>query len=245
MLRTAREALANFANVELIEATFEAWPADKAAFGLIIAAQSWHWVAPEVRLVKAAELLSSGGSLAVFGHVPVGLPAGLLEEFKQISLRHTGAGGRRPKPGICPAVPSRVGLTSWDCSGLWSTAAIRGSGSTRQRAISIFCARDRMSGCSRRQRATSCLVTSQKRSTIGERISTSTTKPISISPAGSIAATSGRNRISTDQVTTSRIRPPRSVHSVFDRRSRPCGRSRHSACRADAKSASPAGRPAR
>ena len=105
MLRTAREALANFANVELIEATFEAWPADKAAFGLIIAAQSWHWVAPEVRFVKAAELLSSGGSLAVFGHVPVGLPAGLLEEFKLISLRHTGAWGPPPEAWYLPGGP--------------------------------------------------------------------------------------------------------------------------------------------
>ena len=105
MLRTAREALANFANVELIEATFEAWPAGKAAFGLIIAAQSWHWVAPEVRFVKAAELLSSGGSLAVFGHVPVGLPAGLLEEFKLISLRHTGAWGPPPEAWYLPGGP--------------------------------------------------------------------------------------------------------------------------------------------
>ena len=105
MLRAGREALANFANVELIEATFEAWPADKAAFGLIIAAQSWHWVAPEVRFAKAAELLSSEGSLAVFGHVPVGLPAGLLEEFKQISLRHTGAWGPPTEAWYLPGGP--------------------------------------------------------------------------------------------------------------------------------------------
>lgn len=105
MLRTAREALANFANVELIEATFEAWPAGKAAFHLIIAAQSWHWVAPEVRFVKAAELLSPDGSLAVFGHVPVGLPAGLLEEFKQISLRLTGVWGPPPEAWYLPGGP--------------------------------------------------------------------------------------------------------------------------------------------
>ena len=105
MVRTAREALASFANVELIEATFEAWPADKAAFQLIIAAQSWHWVAPEVRFVKAAEVLSSDGSLAVFGHVPVGLPASLLEQFKQISLRLTGAWGPPPEAWYLPGGP--------------------------------------------------------------------------------------------------------------------------------------------
>jgi trans-aconitate methyltransferase len=81
MLRGARESLANFSNVEFLETTFEAWPTERAAFRLIIAAQSWHWVSPEVRFWKAAEALSRDGSLAVFGHVPVGLPAPLLDQF--------------------------------------------------------------------------------------------------------------------------------------------------------------------
>jgi ubiquinone/menaquinone biosynthesis C-methylase UbiE len=97
MLRAARETLANFAGVELIEATFEAWPANNRVFQLIIAAQSWHWVAPEVRFVKAAEVLSSDGSLAIFGHVPVRLPAPLLEQIKQIYLRLTGVWGPPPE----------------------------------------------------------------------------------------------------------------------------------------------------
>ena len=105
MVRTAREALAGFANVELIETTFEAWPANNAVFELIIAAQSWHWVSPEVRFVKAAEVLSSDGSLAVFGHVPVGLPTSLLEQIKQISLRHTGAWGPPPEAWYLPNGP--------------------------------------------------------------------------------------------------------------------------------------------
>ncbi len=82
MLRAARESLAGFANVEFLEATFEAWPAKQGEFRLIIAAQSWHWARPEVRFVKAAEALSPKGSLAVFGHVPVGLPSPLLARFK-------------------------------------------------------------------------------------------------------------------------------------------------------------------
>jgi SAM-dependent methyltransferase len=89
MVRAARETLANFDNVEVIETTFEAWPADKAPFRLIIAAQSWHWVSPELRFAKAAKVLSSNGSLAVFGQVPVGLPTSLLERFKEIFLRHS------------------------------------------------------------------------------------------------------------------------------------------------------------
>jgi SAM-dependent methyltransferase len=105
MVRTARETLARFSNVELIEATFEAWPAKGSVFQLIVAAQSWHWVSPEVRFVKAAEVLSSDGSLAVFGQVPVGLPTPLLEQFKQISLRHTGTWGPPPEAWYLPNGP--------------------------------------------------------------------------------------------------------------------------------------------
>ena len=102
MLRGARESLANFSNVEFLETTFEAWPTDRAAFRLIIAAQSWHWVSPEVRFSKAAEALSRDGSLAVFGHVPVGLPAPLLDQFKEIYLRQIGKWGPLAR-GLVPA----------------------------------------------------------------------------------------------------------------------------------------------
>jgi ubiquinone/menaquinone biosynthesis C-methylase UbiE len=105
MLRGARESLADFGNVEFLEATFEAWPAKPGEFRLIIAAQSWHWVSPEVRFVKAAEVLSPEGSLAIFGHVPVGLPAPLLAQFKDIYLRHTSKWGRPPEAWYLPDGP--------------------------------------------------------------------------------------------------------------------------------------------
>jgi ubiquinone/menaquinone biosynthesis C-methylase UbiE len=107
MLRGARESLADFGNVEFLEATFEAWPAKREEFRLIIAAQSWHWVSPEVRFVKAAEALSPGGSLAIFGHVPVGLPAPLLAQFKDIYLHHTGKWGPPPEAWYLPDGPFR------------------------------------------------------------------------------------------------------------------------------------------
>jgi ubiquinone/menaquinone biosynthesis C-methylase UbiE len=105
MVRTAREALSAFSNVRLVEATFEAWPANNAVFQLIIAAQSWHWVSAEVRFVKAAEVLSPDGSLAVFGHVPVGLPVPLRERFKEISLRLTGVWGPPSEAWYLPHGP--------------------------------------------------------------------------------------------------------------------------------------------
>ncbi|MGY4302884.1 SAM-dependent methyltransferase [Bradyrhizobium sp. USDA 4369] len=105
MIRAARETLADLDNVELRESTFEAWPEDGARMRLIIAAQSWHWVAPEVRFAKAARMLSPDGSLAVFGHVPVGLPAPLLGSFRAISLSHTGRWGPPPEAWYLPSGP--------------------------------------------------------------------------------------------------------------------------------------------
>jgi SAM-dependent methyltransferase len=122
MLRGARESLADFGNVEFLEATFEAWPAKQEEFRLIIAAQSWHWVSPEVRFVKAAEVLSPEGSLAIFGHVPVGLPTPLLPLFKDIYLRYTGKRGRPPEAWYLPDGPFR----GWfDESGMFGPVAHR------------------------------------------------------------------------------------------------------------------------
>lgn len=105
MLRGARESLASFRNVEFLETTFEAWLVNQEAFRLIVAAQSWHWVSPEVRFAKAARALSPDGSLAVFGNVPVGLPAPLLAQFKEIYLRHTGRWGPTPEAWYLPNGP--------------------------------------------------------------------------------------------------------------------------------------------
>ena len=105
MLHGARESLAGFSNVEFLETTFEEWPIDRAAFRLIIAAQSWHWVSPAVRFVKAAEALSRGGALAVFGHVPVGLPTPLLDRFRQIYLSQIGKWGPPPEAWYLPSGP--------------------------------------------------------------------------------------------------------------------------------------------
>ncbi|NMN98278.1 class I SAM-dependent methyltransferase [Antrihabitans stalactiti] len=50
-------------------ATFEEWQPAGRTFGAVIAAQSWHWVDPVAGPRKAAQVLSSGGRLAIFGHV--------------------------------------------------------------------------------------------------------------------------------------------------------------------------------
>ncbi|MFC0622762.1 class I SAM-dependent methyltransferase [Kribbella deserti] len=55
----------NLPEAEVVTASFEDWPLPAEPFELVIAATSWHWIDPEVRMVKAAQALRPGGSLAI------------------------------------------------------------------------------------------------------------------------------------------------------------------------------------
>jgi protein-L-isoaspartate O-methyltransferase len=61
----AQRKLARFSNVEVINANFEAWRPERAEFDAIVAFTAFHWVAPEVRYTKTAELLRDRGKLAI------------------------------------------------------------------------------------------------------------------------------------------------------------------------------------
>lgn len=53
-------------HVAVIESEFESWPLPPVRFGLVISAQAWHWIDPEVRYAKARAALRQDGALAVF-----------------------------------------------------------------------------------------------------------------------------------------------------------------------------------
>lgn len=65
-----RENCAGDPDVRVANLTFEDWPLEPAAFGLVFAAQSFHWVDPETGLARCAEALRPGGTLALFGNRP-------------------------------------------------------------------------------------------------------------------------------------------------------------------------------
>jgi SAM-dependent methyltransferase len=46
-------------------ATFEQWPARDRTFDLLVSGQAWHWVDPVPGTRKAAEVLNTGGSIAL------------------------------------------------------------------------------------------------------------------------------------------------------------------------------------
>lgn len=71
-----------------MQTTFEAWPGEVGAFKLIAAAQSFHWVSPELRFAKTAGPLAPDGTLAVFGNVPMPPEPPFGEKFADIHARH-------------------------------------------------------------------------------------------------------------------------------------------------------------
>jgi trans-aconitate methyltransferase len=70
MREIARRNTEAFPAVSVLGTDFETWEVAERRFGLLISAQAWHWIEPEVRLAKAREALVDGGALAVFWNRP-------------------------------------------------------------------------------------------------------------------------------------------------------------------------------
>jgi trans-aconitate methyltransferase len=80
-------------------ASFEDWRVTTGAYRLVYAAQSWHWVKPEVRLAKAHAALGPGGALAVFWNRP---------DWPDTPLRHAiDAVYEAAAPGLAARTPGR------------------------------------------------------------------------------------------------------------------------------------------
>lgn len=60
-----RRKLAPFPNVEIFNADFESWDAAGARFDGVVVFNAFHWIDPDVRYAKPAQLLRDGGALAV------------------------------------------------------------------------------------------------------------------------------------------------------------------------------------
>jgi len=61
----ARRKLADRPGVEIVVGSFEEWALRDEGFDLVLAATSFHWIDPELRVAKAAAALRPGGRLAV------------------------------------------------------------------------------------------------------------------------------------------------------------------------------------
>lgn len=65
MARLARRELSGHQQCHLEQTGFEVWVPNARTYRAVVSAQAWHWVAPEIRYRKAADVLTQGGSLAL------------------------------------------------------------------------------------------------------------------------------------------------------------------------------------
>jgi len=104
-------------------ARFEVFEPDPAAFRLVASAQAWHWVDPAVGFAKAAAALQPGGSLAVFGHVPMPPPPEVIERVQPIYAEIAPElWGHLPEAWYLPEGPVRA---LFDASGLFGPVTHR------------------------------------------------------------------------------------------------------------------------
>jgi len=61
----ARRNLQDFPNVTVEVAPFEEWTPPATPFDLVLSATAFHWIDPDVRVGKSADVLRPGGTLAV------------------------------------------------------------------------------------------------------------------------------------------------------------------------------------
>jgi SAM-dependent methyltransferase len=69
-------------------ATFEEWNPAGRTFDAVVAGQAWHWVDPVAGAAKAAQVLRTGGLLAVFWNVfapPPALAAAFGEVYERVA----------------------------------------------------------------------------------------------------------------------------------------------------------------
>jgi len=123
LIRVARDRLAGAADVDFIVSTFESWQAPRDAFRLVFAAQSWHWIDPGIGFAKAADALTEGGVLGVFGHVPRNPPEPLRTALEQVWRHHTGKWEPPPETAYLPGGPF---VQLFDKSGLFEPVAHTG-----------------------------------------------------------------------------------------------------------------------
>lgn len=63
----ARRKLVEFPHVKVVTSSFEDWDPAGARFDGVVSFNAFHWIDPEVRFAKSAEVLRPGGALAVVG----------------------------------------------------------------------------------------------------------------------------------------------------------------------------------
>lgn len=60
-----------YPGIQILNCSFEDWELREAAFDLVVSADAFHWIPPEIGYPKIARALKASGSAALFWNVPV------------------------------------------------------------------------------------------------------------------------------------------------------------------------------
>lgn len=111
MAAAARRRLAAYPRVEFVESDFEALDLGGETFPLLYAAQSWHWIDPDVRYGRARAALDPGGLLGVFWNRPAWGSTDVRTALSAVYRRHA---PDMPTDGpMHPDNPSPLGDDDW------------------------------------------------------------------------------------------------------------------------------------
>ncbi|MGH8775609.1 MAG: class I SAM-dependent methyltransferase [Jiangellaceae bacterium] len=106
LAEVARRKLAAFASTRVVNAAFEEWLLPAEPFDVVVAATSFHWMDPAVRLAKSADALRPGGALAVIStHHVAGGDAAFFAEVQpcyELWMPGTPTGLRLPAAADVP-----------------------------------------------------------------------------------------------------------------------------------------------
>lgn len=106
MAEIARNKCSRFNDFDIQVCTFEEWEETASKFDLVLSAQAFHWIDPEVRFTKTARVLKTHGTLVIVANRPYGQDGPVqtavqaaYEQFAPHLAEKTpvGRGTRRPK----------------------------------------------------------------------------------------------------------------------------------------------------
>ncbi|AZN41213.1 class I SAM-dependent methyltransferase [Paenibacillus albus] len=122
----ARRNLAGL-NVDIINGSFEEWqPESEAGYDLVYAATAWKWIDPEVRYMKAWQVLRPGGHLAIWSANHVFPDDGdpffreIQEVYYELGEGKEVAQNDWPRPGELPEEKAEI-----ETSGLFEVVHLR------------------------------------------------------------------------------------------------------------------------
>ncbi len=90
-----RRNLEPYPKAKVLTTTFEEWKPRRGTFDLVISAQAFHWIDPELGYPKAAQALKPGGWIALFWNLPNDPDGGIYAEIQKAYRKHAPEMGRR------------------------------------------------------------------------------------------------------------------------------------------------------